>query len=142
MQHVKLIICWPTSLKVARSTKTEQSLYVPHVHTRTHREIIINHHCHTDTPLKLKDLNVVYEALYNARSKWEDIGLELNVDPEALISISRNQSEHAECLKEMLSFRLRFPTSGVLTWKLIIESLRANFVAQNDLANAIENSLT
>ena len=105
-----------------------------------------NHcYCYTDTPLTTNDLKDVYEALFNVRTKWYDIGLELDVDPETLKSVSRKQREDDDdCLKEMLLFRLKFTFAFpcVLTWKLIIDSLRAKIVARNDVANEVEQWLS
>lgn len=102
---------------------------------------------HADTPLEMSDFKDIYEALFDARTKWQDIGLELGVDPETLRSIRREQREYNDdCLKEMLHFRLKymypktmFPSA--ITWQLIIESLRAKAVYRHDVANEIERKV-
>ena len=95
-------------------------------------------HCHTDTPLTTRDLKYIQEALYDAHTHWYDIGLELDVDPETLKTISTEHSSPGERLREMILLRLK---SSTLTWRLIIESLRSKIVARNDVANNIEQEL-
>ena len=104
-----------------------------------------NRHCLADTPLTSKDLNDVYKSLYDARTRWYDIGMELEIDPETLKCISIEQREVIDkCLKEMILFRLKFPFQfpSALTWKQVVESLRTKVVDRNDVANNIEQWLS
>ena len=104
--------------------------------------MLTNRHCLTDTPLRSKDLNTIYEALYDARFKWEHIGKELGVDLETLVIFSWAKDEDNDRLKEMLRFRLQFAVLGLLTWKQILDSLRAPVVAHDDVANKLEQRLS
>ena len=103
---------------------------------------LTTHHYCIDTPLSSRDLDTICDDLYDARSKWEAIGEKLGVDPETITSISRNNKDDDDCLKEMIRFRLRFAFgSNKLTWKQILESLRVPVVACDDVASRLERRL-
>ena len=100
-----------------------------------------HHHC-IDTPLSSRDLNTICDALYYARSKWKAIGETLGVHPETSTSISRNNKDVDDCLKEMIRFHLRFAFgSNKVTWKQILESLRVPVVACDDVGSRLERRL-
>ena len=97
---------------------------------------------YTDTPLTTTHFNNIYKALFDVRTSWQDIGLELQVDPETIRSIFREmRGNDADALKEMLLCRLKCSTTPALTWKLIIDSLRVKTVARDDVANTISKEL-
>ncbi len=75
--------------------------------------------------------------LFRARSKWENIGLELKIDAETLKCIkSHNKECHDACLHDMLMHRLE--AVGSLTWSLLCKCLRSPLVERNDVASEIE----
>ncbi len=80
-------------------------------------------------------------SLFKARSKWEDIGLSLNIDPETLTCIKSNNREcHDVCLQNMVTHRLQAVTPS-LTWRMLCECLRCPTVARNDVAVEIEDKI-
>ena len=82
----------------------------------------------------------MYQKLYDARTKWYEIGMQLNVDSETLSSIeSETDSEdhHGKCLRKMLTRRLQ-AVNLPLTWTLLCGCLRAGTVGRNDAAEKIE----
>ena len=94
----------------------------------------------TDTVLSIEDLFDVWNKLFNARTKWYAIGLNLNVDDETLRSIELQPStDCGKCLSNMLAHRLR--SGGPLTWKDLCNSLRSQTVGRSDVAEEIEKWL-
>ncbi len=92
----------------------------------------------SDAELNCDDLSDIKSNLYNARSKWEDIGLSLNIDLETLTCVkSLNRERHDDCLQEMLAHRLQATPS--LTWRMLCECLRCPTVARNNVAVEIED---
>ena len=56
----------------------------------------------------MEDLDIVYSATFDARSKWYDIGLALNLDPSSLDVIrGENPGNTSSCLRSMLVVWLR-----------------------------------
>ncbi len=93
-----------------------------------------------DTKLDLGDLFLIKTKLFNARSKWEDIGLSLKIYPEKLKCIkSSNREDHDICLHEMLAHRLQANITPSLTWRVLCECLRCPTVERNDVAVEIED---
>ncbi len=92
-----------------------------------------------DAKLKLDDLLDIKINLLKARSKWEDIGLSLNIDPETLKCIkSLHRERHDVCLQQVLTHRLQAITPS-LTWRVLCECLRCPTVARNDVAVEVED---
>ena len=88
--------------------------------------------------LCVKDLKQVLSGLYPTRTKWYNIGLELEVPVETLESIkSENKDDVGACLREMLLCALR-STTPELTWKGIIEALNSVMVEEGQLAKSLE----
>ncbi len=80
-------------------------------------------------------------SLFKARSKWEDIGLSLNIDIDTLDSIkSSNREFPGVCLQNMVTHRLQAVTPS-LTWRVLCECLRCPTVARNDVAVEIEDKI-
>ena len=86
--------------------------------------------------LSIDDLRDVYTKFYDARDKWCDIGLYLNVKESALKSIKKEQlNNQGDCLREMLAHRIQ--SGGPLTWNDLCHCLRCPTVGRRDLANEI-----
>ncbi len=91
----------------------------------------------TDTELRLDSLIDIKEQLHPVRTKWENIGLKLNVDYETIESIKQVCNEkHDRCLQNVISQRLH---ASPLTWRELCDCLRSPTVARNDVAVKIEN---
>ncbi|XP_064401224.1 uncharacterized protein LOC135347256 isoform X2 [Halichondria panicea] len=89
--------------------------------------------------LTLGDVNFVYKNLIKAAGDWLDLGLDLGLDPGTLKDIKDECHRNKDCLREMISARLK---TGPLTYSDICQSLRAPTVARNDVAEAIEEACT
>ena len=94
-----------------------------------------------DNNLTIDDLSALNEKLFQARTKWFEIGLSLNVDNETLKSINiRNHENPDKCLIEMLTHRVQ--AIAPLTWRTVCVCLRSPTVGRNDVAKGIEEEMT
>ncbi len=89
--------------------------------------------------LTLGDLNFVYKNLIKAAGNWFDLGLDLGLDFDTLNNISLKHQENQTNLRDMIAARLQ---TGPLTYSEICQSLRAQSVKRNDVAEAIEKEFT
>ena len=87
--------------------------------------------------LKTKDLKVVYEFLADARNRWYNIGLQLDIEPEILDTIRNSNDDALDCLREMLKEYLKQVTLPP-TWQRIVTALQAKTVGYAHLAQEIE----
>ena len=94
---------------------------------------------YTDTPLTHSDLHQIHTKLFDARTKWFDIGQCLSVDNETLCSIKREFSNDGDRLREMLVQRLK--SSEKLTLTILCNCLREQIVSRADLAQDIEEKI-
>ena len=97
---------------------------------------------HTDH-LTLSDLRTVKRRVWEARSKWKDIGIELKLEQTDLDAISsKNGSDADACFGDMLSMWLK-QTRSRPTWSKMIRALKQPAVGFQELAEHIEmNSVT
>ncbi len=89
--------------------------------------------------LTIVDLNSVYEKLIQASGCWLDLGLSLGLGHGTLKNIKDDYHGNKDCLREMLAARLK---TGPLTYSELCLSLKAPTVAQDALAEAIEEACT
>ena len=88
----------------------------------------------------MSDLGDVYTRLFDARDKWFDIGLALNINFSTLKSIEREQlNNQSSCLREILAHRIQSGSS--LTWADLSDCLRHPTVGRRDLASEIHQGL-
>ena len=89
----------------------------------------------TDEPgeLNIKDLRKVQRATWEARAKWYNIGLELDVDPGSLDAIEGSNKNIEDCFRAMLTAWLKMsqpkPTGAALA-----EALQSPTVGYGHLA--------
>ena len=87
--------------------------------------------------LTLSNLKTVREALYDVRSKWEDIGIEL-LDKNEIDAIKKEKFNNVgDCLTEMFSVYLK-RNNPAPSWDSIIAALRAKAVGLPQLAQDLE----
>ena len=86
--------------------------------------------------LTIKDLRMVQRAAWDARSKWYNIGLELEIDPGTLNVIEVDNKKTDDCFRAMLTTWLNTvepkPTSAALA-----DALRSPTVGYVDLAGEL-----
>lgn len=86
--------------------------------------------------LTIDDLKHVKSALWDARDKWDDIGLQLNVKKSDLDAIERKcRGDPSYCLTEMLAIWLSKDRSA--SWMHIISVLQLPSVGRHQLAEEI-----
>ena len=87
--------------------------------------------------LSITHLDQVQRAIWEGRTEWRNLGLELKLSPDTLKAISRKYSQSVnDCFVEMLSKWLR---SGCRpTWEDMISALRSPVVGLQALAIKLE----
>ena len=83
------------------------------------------------------DLATVLKELYEARTKWYYIGLELKVPWGTLDSIKAQSDDEQERLLEALKHWLK-TVDPKPTWQALVNALRSCLVKENWLANSLE----
>ena len=73
--------------------------------------------------LETEDLSTVHEELYDARSKWYDLGMKLGVKVAVLDRIRQQFSNSSDCLREVLQHWLQ--SSPCPTWERVCAALRS-----------------
>ena len=86
--------------------------------------------------LTIKDLRKVQQAAWNARTKWYNIGLELEIDPEMLNVIEGNNKDIDNCFRAMLTTWLK-TVDPKPTLAALAEALRSPMVGHEHLAEQL-----
>ena len=82
-------------------------------------------------------LATVRDALFDVRSKWEDIGIELLSKNDTDAIKKEKCSNVVDCLTEMLSIYLK-RAKAEPSWRSIVAALRAKAVGESQLAEELE----
>ena len=107
-----------------------------YVHTYIHIHLFLNLIVLHAAPL---DLKTVRAALWDARCKWYDIGVELDLDTATLDSINTTHCKQVEdCFREVLSKWLEVATPCP-SWKALVKALRSPAVDFPQVASKIES---
>ena len=97
-------------------------------------------HAFSSTPagmaLTTSDLGIVQDAVFDARAKWYETGLQLGVPPSSLDSIRTDGGSNSEKLRETLKVWLE--TAPKPTWQNILDALRNRAVGELSLAESVE----
>ena len=86
------------------------------------------------------DKAVVYRATKPAAAKWEDIGLALEINPNELEKIRKDQDGSNDRLKEVLSEWLR-GNGGECSLKFLCDAVGGDLVELRALADIIKETL-
>ena len=89
-------------------------------------------------PLTVDDLKAVRNSLWDARAKWMDIGIELEIKLPCLEAIKSNHSEVGSCLTAMLTDWLK-QTTPQPTWEALVDALKSQIVGDTHLADTIQS---
>ena len=84
-----------------------------------------------------KDIKRVRIDIYEARAKWYDIGIELEIPTGTLKSIKSMYDSPAECLVEMLDTWLK-QVDPKPSWRLLINALEQPAVGEERLAERLK----
>ena len=87
----------------------------------------------TEGQLNIKDLHAVQKAAWDARTKWYNIGLELDIDPETLNTIKENNDNIDDRFRAMFMTWLKMVDPRP-TWEALAEALRSPTVGYEHLA--------
>ena len=93
---------------------------------------------HTDQ-LTIKDLKTVKKAIWGARTKWMDIGLELDIIKTDLDAINaEHRGDIGICFREMLTLWLK-QVDPPPTWSAMVAALQEPDIEFGDLAKELES---
>ena len=87
----------------------------------------------TEGELNIKNLRMVQRAAWDARAKWYNIGLELDIDPGTLDTIKRDNDNSDDRFRAMLTTWLKM-VNPKPTWEALAEALRSPTVGYEHLA--------
>ena len=117
-------------------------MYVWHDHenkdyrSRLLFETLLSDYCCTSGYLGLSDLRRVQNTLWEARTQWYNLGLDLDIGPDSLDSIElANSGKPDRCFRAMLTKWLREHHRP--TWSALAEALRSPSVGLSHLAEDI-----
>ena len=86
----------------------------------------------------IEDLQEVYKELFNARTKWYNIGLELRINPTDLDVINMKFKDDPDtCLRESLSKWLKQGDSKPM-WATLVSALKCPTVGFNQLSEQVQ----
>ena len=91
-----------------------------------------------NTKLGVKDVSVLYEALYPVRAKYKFFGLQIGVNLDEIKNIETNYKDSEDCLLEVLSSRLK--QEPALTCADIDKALRSRTINECQLANDFQSN--
>ena len=97
------------------------------------------HYCHNNVGyLTLDDLKGIQNSTWDARAKWFNLGVQLNVKPTSLEAIQQNNKDHPDkCMTEMLIVWLKLSNPRP-TWSSLVTALKQETVGREDLADRID----
>ena len=85
-----------------------------------------------------KDLKAVHESLWEVRSKWRNLGIQLDIKVEDLEAIAANNHQKVdECFADCIICWLR-QSNPPPTWTSLINALKSPTVGFQDLAKTLE----
>ena len=80
-------------------------------------------------------LKFLQRELYKIADKWEDIGIQLDIDMDLLEKVkSENNGDSKKCLREMLKILVK--ESGQLSWTDVVEALE--YLEEEELAQQLK----
>ena len=89
--------------------------------------------------LTIRDLKTVKKAVWDARTKWMDIGLELDIIQPDLDEINAdNHGDIKKCFMEMLTRWLK-QVDPPPTWSALVAALQDPIVGEGELAEQVES---
>ena len=82
----------------------------------------------------------VLNALWDARSKWYSIGIELNIHPDDLDAIDSENSNPDDCLRSLIHYYLKSTSHKIhKSWTEIIHAMRSPPINFQVLASELES---
>ena len=87
--------------------------------------------------LMINDFKLVYKMLYPARSKWENIAIELDITKDSIDAIKKDNPDVDACQREVISKYLRTKSPS---WQTIAAALKAESVGYDEIASNVERT--
>jgi hypothetical protein len=89
--------------------------------------------------LSVKHLKTVLNELFDAKIKWHNLGLELELDNSILESIRKDYRENIDdCFRETIVAWFKSSSEAPKTWSTLADALKAPIVGFGQLATQIE----
>ena len=88
--------------------------------------------------LDLDSLPYLQDELYEIRSKWYDIGVQIGIEIGTLQTIRNDSSDSGEALRELLTYWLK---NGTPTWEALFKALRSRPVEARTVANRLQREM-
>ena len=89
--------------------------------------------------IDLDSLPYLQDELFDLRSKWYNIGVQINIDIGTLQSIKSEFSiDNGDALRELLTHWLK----GTPTWEELFRALRSRPVGAHDIAAKVQREMT
>ena len=86
-----------------------------------------------------KDLSTVRDAVWDVRTKWMNIGIELHLQKPDLDAIEAvHRSDIGRCLTEMLTLWLK-QVDPPPTWSVLVAALQHHTIEEGALAEQVES---
>ena len=139
---VSTIVCAPTSWH--NVMHSEEMPFLTCATQALHHNIIIllvwNIDMHACLVHTIGDLATVRKVVHPARTKWYDIGLELELPVDTLDAIERSRGDDGDHLRDILKYWLKrdAPTP---TSKALVDALKSAPVGESRLACDVEDKL-
>ena len=89
--------------------------------------------------LRIGDPKTVRAAIWDARAKWYNLGIELDIPVGTLDAIKlANFHQPDDCVTAMIKEWLQSPAELKCTWKALVEAIKSPIVDNPSLALEIE----
>ena len=89
--------------------------------------------------MTIRDLTTVHRAVWSARTKWKNIGIELDISCVDLDTIGEiHRYDIGRCLTEMLALWLKRVNSPP-TWTELVAALQEPVIGYGDLAEQVKS---
>ena len=88
-------------------------------------------------PLTTGDMKKICNSIWDARMKWYNIGIQLEIDTSILDTIKHDNDNVDSCLTAMLTGWLKQTTPSP-TWQALVDALQSPMVGFRHLAESIE----
>ena len=85
--------------------------------------------------LRINDLGKVQDTIWEARTVWYNVGLALEITPDTLEAIKKDNAKTEDCFRDMLIKWLREHEQP--TWSALAEALKSRSVGLSHLAQEI-----
>ena len=110
---------------------------------QTHCSIDLIYHLSAVCPVlqekSVPTLRLLQRELYKVADKWEDIGIQLDIDVDMLEKVKlENQEDSKKCLREMLKIFIK-KEDVQPSWRDIVDTLAMDCLEEKELAKQLRD---